>query len=97
LKEKNMRWEEVRKAYPNQWLIIEALEAHSEADRRLLDKIAVVETCTDGKTALQRYRALRIAHPDREYYYLHTSRKELDIHERQWLGIRRGHASIPAR
>jgi hypothetical protein len=87
-----MRWEEVRGAYPDQWLVIEAVQAHSEKDRRVLDKIAVVEACPDGSAALQSYRKLHQAYPEREYYYVHTSRPGLDIHKRQWLGIRRGHA-----
>lgn len=92
-----MRWMEVRKAYPDQWLVIEAVQAHSEDDRRILDKIAVVEACADGAAALQSYRKLHQAYPEREYYYVHTSRAELDIRERQWLGIRRGHAPVASR
>jgi len=89
-----MRWKEVQEAYPDQWLVIEALQAHSEADHRILDKIAVVEVCSDGSAALQSYRRLHQTYPDREYYYVHTSRAELEIQERQWLGIRRGHAPV---
>jgi hypothetical protein len=92
-----MRWKEVREAYPDQWLVIEAVQAHSEGDRRVLDKIAVVEVCADGSAALQRYRKLHQAHPEREYYYVHTGRVELEIHERQWLGIRRGYAPVAPR
>jgi hypothetical protein len=89
-----MRWIDVRNSYPNQWLVIEALQAHSdENQQRLLDKIAVVETCADGNAALQSYRKLHQQYPEREYYYVHTSREILDIRERQWLGIRRGHAT----
>jgi hypothetical protein len=29
-----MRWQEVRAAHPDQWLVIEALEAHSETMKR---------------------------------------------------------------
>jgi hypothetical protein len=90
-KENHMRWSSVRKAYPDQWLVIEALKAHSDENRnRVLDKIAVVETCPDGTKAMQSYRKLHQQHPEREYYYVHTSRDSLDIRERQWLGIRRG-------
>ena len=34
---------------------------------------------------------VREAYPDqwREFYYVHTSRKHLDIRERHWIGIRR--------
>ena len=92
-----MRCKEVREAYPDQWLVIEALQAHSDQDRRILDKIGVVEICTDGSTALQSYRKLHQTYPDREYYFVHTSRADLEIHERQWLGIRRGNAYINPR
>jgi len=96
-KEPFMRWTEVRKAYPDQWLVIEALKAHSKAERRVLDKIAVVEVCADGTAALQSYRKLHQSFPEREYYFVHTRRAELDIRERQWLGIRRGYAPAAPR
>jgi len=47
-----MQWSEVRKAYPDQWLIIEALQAHTtSAMRRILDKIAIIERGSDGQGA----------------------------------------------
>ena len=42
--------------------------------------------------ALRRYRELHAKYPRREFYYVHTDRPELDILERQWVGIRRGNA-----
>ena len=90
-----MKWYEIRQAYPDQWLIIEALQAHTTPDsRRQLDKIAIIERCEDGTTAMLSYRRLHQQYPAREFYFVHTSREELDIRERQWLGIRRGNASI---
>ena len=84
-----MIWPEIREKYPNQWLIVEALEAHSNAEQqRKLDNIIVIESCDDGGAALQAYRRLHHRYPAREFYFLHTSREEPDIRERQWLGIR---------
>lgn len=84
-----MFWSDIRQAYPDQWLIIEALEAHTTANsQRELDKVAVIETCEDGSAALTRYRQLHLQYPTREFYFVHTSREELDIRERQWVGIR---------
>jgi len=81
-----MRWPEIRTTYPNQWLIIEALEAHTTSDKqRQLDSLAVVETCPDGSTAMHRYRQLHQQYPLREFYFVHTGREELDIREREWL------------
>ncbi len=88
-----MLWANVRQAYPEQWLIIEALEAHTEEHQRLLDRIGVVETSPDGPTAFQRYQDLHRQYPERELYFVHTGREKLEIIERQWLGIRRYHAT----
>ena len=78
-----MLWAEICQAYPNQWLIIEALEAHTTPDKqRHLDCLAVIDTCPDGSAALQRYRHLHQQSPLREFYFVHTSRAELDIRER---------------
>ena len=91
-----MVWSEIRKTYPNEWLVIEALQAHTTSDdQRQLDKIAVLEQCPDGSNAMKSYRRLHQNYPTREFYFVHTSREKLDIHEQQWLGIRRSHAVIP--
>jgi hypothetical protein len=92
-----MHWQEIREQYPDQWLVIEALEAHTEDQQRYLDRITVVECCLDGGAALQRYRQLHQEYPLREFYFVHTARETLDIRERQWLGIRREYASHAAR
>jgi hypothetical protein len=87
-----MQWPEVRAAYPNQWLVIEALEAHTDHERRRLDQIAVIDVCTDGSAAIQSYRRLHQAYPTREFYFVHTQRDTLEIIEQRWIGVRRGHA-----
>ncbi len=83
-----MRWPDVRGAHPEQWLVIEALEAHTDNHHRVVDCIAVLEVCPDGATAFQCYRELRREDSHRELYYLHTATAELEIEERFWLGIR---------
>lgn len=86
-----MDWQQVKTQYPEQWLLVEALEAHTTDDhKRHLDQLAVVEQCTDGTSAFQRYQALHRKFPEREYYYVHTSRQELDIVEEVRLGPRLG-------
>ena len=84
-----MQWTDIRRAHPDEWLVIEALEAHTLGGRRMFDRIAVVEVCPDGATAHDRYRTLHGAHPDRELYFVHTANEELEIEERPWVGIRR--------
>ncbi len=90
-----MQWSEIRQAYPNQWLIIEALEAETTPDnQRQLKRIAVMESCPDGQAALQGYRRLHRQYPQREFYFVHTSREQLGIREQSWVGTRRDHASL---
>ena len=82
-----MQWHEIREKYPDQWLVIEALAAHTEQEQRQLDQITVVHTCEDGAAALQAYRQLHRQYPQREFYYVHTARETLDIRERHGMRI----------
>ena len=83
-----MKWEEVRQRYPHQWMLVEAVQAHSEAGKRIVDQLSVINTFADSSTALNQYSHLHRQWPEREYFVLHTDRELLDIKERHWLGIR---------
>ena len=84
-----MLWEKIKKTYPNQWMIIEAIEAHTEGDKRIIDQITVVDTFhDDNNKALLQYLQLHRKHREREFYVVHTSRPELDIIEQRWIGVR---------
>lgn len=83
-----MQWTEIRNHYPHRWLLIEAIKAHFEANKRILDDISVVGSYPDSVTAMKRYTQLHQEAPDRELYVFHTDRERLDITERRWLGIR---------
>ncbi len=83
-----MKWAEIRNHYPHQWLLVEAIKAHSEAGKRILEQISVVSTYADSVTAMQGYTQLHREAPERELYIFHTDRDSLDITERTWLGIR---------
>ncbi len=85
-----MKWPDIRKTYPDQWVIIEGMEAHTtHDDKRQFDRLAVVETCSDGASAMRQYREFHKQYPTREFYFIHTSHEKLDIRERKWIGIRR--------
>jgi hypothetical protein len=68
--------------------LVEAIKAHSEANKRILEQLAVVSTFADSVTAMRSYVQLRREAPERELYVFHTSREALDITERRWVGIR---------
>jgi hypothetical protein len=83
-----MKWEEIRNHYPNQWILAEAIKAHTESDKRIVEDIAVINIFSDSPPAMKAYIRLHRESPERELYVLHTDRKELDITERRWTGIR---------
>lgn len=83
-----MKWEEIRRQYQQQWLLVEAIEARSEAENRILDDLAVLDIFPDSVIAMQRYAELHRLDPARELYVFHTDRAELNVTERRWLGVR---------
>ncbi|HHW01444.1 MAG TPA: hypothetical protein GXX35_01270 [Thermoanaerobacterales bacterium] len=83
-----MRWAEVRQAYPEQWVIIEAIKAKTELNRRIIEQLTVVDRFDDGNKALLKYLQLHKEYREREFYVVHTSRPELDIQEQRWIGVR---------
>jgi hypothetical protein len=83
-----MKWQEIRAHYPQQWLLVEAIKARSEANERILEQLAVVGTFSASVTALKSYQQLHHEAPERELYVFYTSRETLDVTERRWLGIR---------
>lgn len=83
-----MQWKEIRKLYPHQWLLLEAIKAHSEAGKRILDQLSVINSFKDSQNAMKEYTQLHHKMPDRELYVLHTDKKFIEISERRWLGIR---------
>lgn len=83
-----MQWGEIREQHPSQWLLIDAVEAHSEDGWRILDDLQVVESFLDVKVAWERYKELHRAAPSRELYLLHTDREQIEISEVRTLGLR---------
>lgn len=83
-----MKWDKIRKLYPNQWLLLEAIKAHSESGKRILDQLSVINTFNESQSAMKEYSHLHHKMPERELYVLHTNIGKIDISERKWMGIR---------
>lgn len=74
-----MKWDEIREQYPHQWLLVEAIKAHSEADKRIVDEFTIVNTFPNSRKAMKSYIEFHEQSPERELYVLHTDREELNI------------------
>ena len=83
-----MQWQKIRKHYPAQWLLIEALEAHSTTGERVVEQMSVIDIFPDSPSAMKRYQELHHSAPERELYVIHSSREQLNIKERRWIGVR---------
>ena len=85
-----MTWDQIRRHFPGQWLVVEVIEAHSDGNDRILERIGVVDTFADGSSVMKGYRELHRRYPERELLFVHTDRETLDITQRKWVGIRIG-------
>ncbi|WP_088104835.1 hypothetical protein [Halalkalibacter urbisdiaboli] len=79
-----MKWEEVCQAFPEQWVLIEAVQAYTnEKSERILDEIAPLKKFSNSPDAMKAYQEIHREDPKRELYVLHTSRKEPNIIEKK--------------
>jgi len=59
-----MRWNDFKKTTPNQWVIIEAIDAYTEGEKRIIEDIQLVELFgEDNIGASRHYAQLHKAHP----------------------------------
>lgn len=75
-----MDWQQIREHYPHKWLVVEAIGAHTDKGKRVINRLEVVEVFGDDwKDAWACYVRLKEMDGWREYYPLHTDRVELNI------------------
>ena len=46
-----MKWEEVRKLYPNKFVKLQVLEYHMEGNKKYIDDMAVIKAIEDNREA----------------------------------------------
>lgn len=75
-----MDWQTLRTQYPHSWLLVEAFDASTEGDQRIIPHLELIASFgSDWDAAWERYKSLHHADRRREYYVLHTDRETLDI------------------
>ncbi|HZK83523.1 MAG TPA: hypothetical protein VFC58_02380 [Desulfosporosinus sp.] len=78
-----MKWEEVRKIYPDRFVKIQILKAHITDSVRYIDDMAVMQSFDDERDAT---RELVRAKEDVLVY--HTGNKKLEVPIKQIFGFR---------
>ncbi|MFZ4815737.1 MAG: hypothetical protein ACOYL5_14475 [Phototrophicaceae bacterium] len=73
-------WQAIREKYPHRWVVVEALNAHTEGDERIIEQVQLIAPFGEQwQEAWDHYKQLHRAAPYREYYMLHTDREVMDI------------------
>jgi len=78
-----MKWEEVRKIYPDRFVKIQILKAHIEDNVRYIDDMSVMQAFDDEREAT---RELVRAKDDILVY--HTGKDKLEVQIKQIFGFR---------
>lgn len=79
-----MKWEEVRHAFPEQWVLIEVVQAHTnEHSERILDDMDPLKKFSNSPEAMKICQEIHRYDLGREVYVLHTSRKEPHIMQKK--------------
>lgn len=79
-----MKWEEIRKMYPHQYVKFQITESHIEKDKEYIDEVAFIKAISDSKEAMREFRKCK---EDQLVYS--TKNEKLIIDLIQHIGIRR--------
>lgn len=79
----DVKWCDVKNAYPNKWLLIEALEAHVEGIIYVPDSIMVIGAYLESREAFTNYKTAHNRNPRKELLVVHSSRNDLKMEQIQ--------------
>lgn len=82
-----MKWDEVRKRYPNSGVLVEALSAYSKENKRIITEMLVLEESNSPHVLWGKYKQLRSKYSNKEIYIFHTSKNQIEVEEQPFLRI----------
>jgi hypothetical protein len=78
-----MKWEEVRKVYPNQYVLLEILQSHIKGDKQYVDEVSLIRTISDPREATK-----ELLHAKNGTVVYHTNSEKFVIHLRKRASVR---------
>ena len=78
-----MKWKDVRKLYPDQFVKMEMLESHIKKGKQYITDVAVIEPVDDSKATKE------LLNSKNNVLVYHTSKEDLVLEVREGLGLRR--------
>lgn len=93
-----MTWEDIRKHFPNCWVVMEAAQSHDSNEKWVPDDIYIMQAYADGLAAIKSYGELKRQWPGRKLFFYHTAHPTIEMKILRTVGPRfRVHATEPAR
>ena len=83
-----MKWSELRKQYPNQFVLVEAISACSQNGKRIIKEMAVIDRYNSVSDAWNGYKQQHKTFSEKELYIFHTSKEQIEVEEQYFIGIR---------
>lgn len=78
-----MKWEKVRQAFPNQFVLVSILDYHFEGDKKIVDEVAPIRTIKEEDANRAFFTAKE------EMFVYHTQNEEFVIRMRENLSLER--------
>lgn len=78
-----MKWEEVRRIYPDRFVLLQILDSHVEGDKKYIDDVAIIKAIDDPRQATHE---LVNAKPGTLVY--HTKKERVVVLIRRGIGLR---------
>ena len=78
-----MKWEEVKKIYPNQFVKLQILEWHMEGNKKYIDDMAVIKVIEDNREATR-----ELVRSKEDVLVYHTGNKDIVLEVRNIKGYR---------
>ncbi|MFZ3132432.1 MAG: hypothetical protein WA125_15390 [Desulfosporosinus sp.] len=78
-----MKWNEVRKIYPDRFVKIQILESHVQNNIRYIDDMAVIQAFEDDKEATR-----ELVRAKDEILVYHTRKEKIEVPIKQIFGFR---------
>jgi hypothetical protein len=73
----NMKWQEVRELFPNQFVLVSILEYHEEGNKKIVDEVAPIRSISDEDANKEFFKV------EQGNIVYHTSNEECVIHIRR--------------
>ncbi|WP_018248365.1 hypothetical protein [Orenia marismortui] len=77
-----MKWEEVRKIYPDKFVKLEVLDSHIDGNKEYVDEVAVIDTVSEDNATKEFLKS-----KDNILVY-NTSKEDITLEIRSRIGLR---------